>query len=106
MAQHALCVPQASMVTDIRLMKQLDFNAVRASHYPNHTRWCVRRASVGLCGCSHPSLCSVCTGCNHPGILLSANTLLGHSTHRCTQGSTCTAESIPLPVMPARGVAC
>ncbi len=28
------------MVTDIRLMKQLNFNAVRASHYPNHTRWC------------------------------------------------------------------
>ena len=41
-AECCICVRQASMVTDIRLMKQLNFNAVRASHYPNHTRWCVQ----------------------------------------------------------------
>lgn len=29
------------MVRDICLMKQLNFNAVRASHYPNNTAWCV-----------------------------------------------------------------
>ena len=38
-----VCTSQASMLTDIRLMKQLNFNAVRASHYPNHSRWCVPR---------------------------------------------------------------
>jgi beta-galactosidase len=32
-------VGEASMLTDIRLMKQLNFNACRASHYPNHPRW-------------------------------------------------------------------
>lgn len=37
-------VPQAisteSMVKDIVLMKRLNFNAVRCSHYPNDQRWC------------------------------------------------------------------
>ncbi len=28
-----------SMIADIRLMKQFNFNAVRTSHYPNDTRW-------------------------------------------------------------------
>ena len=32
-------VSEASMVADIRLMKQLNINAVRASHYPNDPRW-------------------------------------------------------------------
>ncbi|MEN7547990.1 glycoside hydrolase family 2 TIM barrel-domain containing protein [Rapidithrix thailandica] len=32
-------VDEASMLKDIRLMKQYNLNAVRASHYPNHKRW-------------------------------------------------------------------
>ena len=32
-------VDEASMRTDIELMKKYNFNAVRTSHYPNHTRW-------------------------------------------------------------------
>ena len=32
-------ISEASMVEDIRLMKQFNINAVRASHYPNQTRW-------------------------------------------------------------------
>jgi beta-galactosidase len=34
---HALTVE--SMIDDIRLMKQFNFNAVRTSHYPNDPRW-------------------------------------------------------------------
>ncbi len=34
---HAL--DEATMVRDIVLMKQHNFNAVRTSHYPNHPRW-------------------------------------------------------------------
>lgn len=30
---------EASMVQDVKLMKQYNFNAVRTSHYPNQTRW-------------------------------------------------------------------
>lgn len=30
------------MVDDILLMKQLNFNAMRCSHYPNDQRWCVQ----------------------------------------------------------------
>ncbi len=30
---------EASMVKDVKLMKQYNFNAVRTSHYPNQTRW-------------------------------------------------------------------
>ncbi len=32
-------VDEASMLTDIKLMKQHNINAVRTSHYPNHPRW-------------------------------------------------------------------
>jgi len=32
-------VDEASMVQDIQLMKQYNFNAVRCSHYPNDARW-------------------------------------------------------------------
>lgn len=32
-------VNEASMITDIKLIKQLNFNAVRCSHYPNTYRW-------------------------------------------------------------------
>ncbi|MDR6882619.1 glycoside hydrolase family 2 TIM barrel-domain containing protein [Bacillus sp. 3255] len=32
-------VDEASMVSDILLMKQYNINAVRTSHYPNHVRW-------------------------------------------------------------------
>jgi len=32
-------VSEATMVADIKLMKQFNINAVRNSHYPNHPRW-------------------------------------------------------------------
>ena len=32
-------VTEASMIADIRLMKQFNFNAVRSAHYPNDPRW-------------------------------------------------------------------
>lgn len=32
-------IDEASMIKDIQLMKQFNINAVRASHYPNATRW-------------------------------------------------------------------
>lgn len=32
-------VSEASMIADIRLMKQFNINAVRTAHYPNDTRW-------------------------------------------------------------------
>lgn len=32
-------ITEESMLADIRLMKQFNFNAVRTSHYPNHPRW-------------------------------------------------------------------
>ncbi|MEM1120154.1 MAG: glycoside hydrolase family 2 TIM barrel-domain containing protein [Bacteroidota bacterium] len=32
-------ISEASMIEDIKLMKQYNFNAVRTSHYPNQTRW-------------------------------------------------------------------
>lgn len=32
-------ITEESMIEDIRLMKQFNINAARASHYPNHARW-------------------------------------------------------------------
>lgn len=32
-------VPEETMVRDVVLLKQLNFNAVRTSHYPNNPRW-------------------------------------------------------------------
>eukprot|EP00210_Caulerpa_lentillifera_P004227 g4032.t1 len=32
-------ISEESMITDIKLIKQLNFNAVRCSHYPNTYRW-------------------------------------------------------------------
>ncbi|MFA7174294.1 MAG: glycoside hydrolase family 2 TIM barrel-domain containing protein [Kiritimatiellia bacterium] len=36
---YGYAVPYASMVEDVRLMKRLNINAVRCSHYPNDPRW-------------------------------------------------------------------
>lgn len=33
------CMDEQTMIEDIVLMKQHNFNAVRTSHYPNHPRW-------------------------------------------------------------------
>ena len=32
-------ISEASMIEDIKLLKQYNFNAVRTAHYPNHPRW-------------------------------------------------------------------
>ena len=32
-------IDESTMIADIKLMKQFNFNAVRNSHYPNHPRW-------------------------------------------------------------------
>ncbi len=32
-------ISEKDMLEDIKLLKQFNFNAVRASHYPNHARW-------------------------------------------------------------------
>ena len=37
--QNGHVITEASMLEDIRLMKQNNINAVRNSHYPNHYRW-------------------------------------------------------------------
>ncbi len=36
---EAHVISEASMIKDILLMKQLNINAVRTCHYPNHPRW-------------------------------------------------------------------
>ncbi len=36
---HGKAVPYETLVRDVTLMKQFNFNAVRASHYPNDPRW-------------------------------------------------------------------
>ena len=33
-------VTEEGMLADVLLLKQLNFNAVRCSHYPNAVRWC------------------------------------------------------------------
>ncbi len=37
--RHGKTVSEASMITDIKLMKQFNLNAVRNCHYPMHPRW-------------------------------------------------------------------
>ena len=41
-------IDEASMVRDIKLMKQNNINAVRTSHYPNHPRWYELADQYGL----------------------------------------------------------
>ncbi|WP_267284496.1 glycoside hydrolase family 2 TIM barrel-domain containing protein [Klebsiella pneumoniae] len=36
---HGQVMDEQTMVQDILLMKQNNFNAVRCSHYPNHPLW-------------------------------------------------------------------
>ncbi len=36
---HGYVVSEESMIRDIKIMKENNFNAVRTSHYPNHPRW-------------------------------------------------------------------
>ncbi|MDG4981426.1 beta-galactosidase [Lactococcus lactis] len=38
-AEHGYVVSEETMIKDIKLMKQHNFNAVRCSHYPNNSRW-------------------------------------------------------------------
>ena len=45
---RAHVVDEASMIEDIRLMKQLNINAVRAAHYPNVPRWYELTDEYGL----------------------------------------------------------
>ena len=48
-------VTEAGMLADVRLMKQLKFNAVRCSHYPNAMRWSVPPPSmIPAPACSAP----------------------------------------------------
>ncbi|MCX8957693.1 beta-galactosidase [Erwinia psidii] len=37
--ENGQVMDEATMIRDIQLMKQHNFNAVRCSHYPNHSRW-------------------------------------------------------------------
>ena len=46
--ERAHVVDEASMIEDIRLMKQLNINAVRAAHYPNVPRWYELTDEYGL----------------------------------------------------------
>ena len=46
--EWAHVVSEASMIEDIRLMKQLNINAVRAAHYPNVPRWYELTDEYGL----------------------------------------------------------
>ena len=46
--ERAHVVSEASMIADIRLMKQLNINAVRSAHYPNVPRWYELTDEYGL----------------------------------------------------------
>ena len=62
----AKAVPHETMVRDVTLMKQLNFNAVRTSHYPNDPRWLDLCDEYGLYVIdeanieSHDFLASIC----------------------------------------------
>ena len=47
--EHGRAVTEEDMRRDILLMKQLNFNAVRTSHYPNDNRWYDLCDELGLC---------------------------------------------------------
>ena len=47
--ERGRAVTDTDMIKDIVLMKQLNFNAVRTSHYPNHPRWYDLCDEYGLC---------------------------------------------------------
>ncbi len=47
---------EESMLADIKLMKQYNFNAVRTSHYPNHPRWCELCDEYGLYVCDEANI--------------------------------------------------
>ena len=42
-------VTEDSMLADIKLLKQLNFNAVRNAHYPNNNRWYTNLLLSCLC---------------------------------------------------------
>ena len=44
-------VTEAGMMKDIEVLKQLNFNAVRCSHYPNCVRWRAPRAAAATSMC-------------------------------------------------------
>jgi beta-galactosidase len=46
--EHGRAVSESSMRRDICLLKQLNFNAVRGAHYPNHPRWLELCDEAGL----------------------------------------------------------
>jgi len=45
---HGPCISTESMIKDIRLMKQNNMNTVRASHYPNQSKWYELCTQYGL----------------------------------------------------------
>lgn len=46
--ENGHAVSELDMITDIKLMKQNNFNAVRTAHYPNHPRWYELCDELGL----------------------------------------------------------
>ncbi|CAM9719769.1 unnamed protein product [Chrysoparadoxa australica] len=49
-------VSEESMILDIKLMKQFNFNAVRNSHYPNHWRWYELCDELGMYVCDEANI--------------------------------------------------